>query len=119
MRKITVIFCLCAALLCGCSSENIANNVLGAASVTRFDAESALEDKIEDIEGVYSATVVIRGRAALIGLVLERGYENESISIKNTAATTAKKSSYGIVSAAVTCNGEITGMIKNLKKLDR
>ena len=119
MKKIAVIFCLCAVFLCGCSSDNIANNVLGAASISRFDAESALQDKIEDIEGVYSATVVIRGKAALIGLVLERGYENEGISIKNAAATTAKKSGYGIASAAVTCNGEITDMIKNLKKLDR
>lgn len=112
-------FCLCAVLLCGCTGDNLTNNVLGAASVSRFDMEGAIQDKIEQIDGVYRAIVVIRGRSAIIGLVLEKGYENESINIKNMAANVAKESGYGIVSAAVTCNGEITDMIENLKKLNR
>lgn len=118
MRRIIALFFL-AVFLCGCSSENIADNVLGAISISANDREAAIEENIELIEGISSAVVAVRGNAALIGLVLEREYAEKSNELKTMAAAVARQTDISIKSTAVTCNAEITSMIKNLKKASK
>ncbi|MBE6008316.1 MAG: hypothetical protein E7235_03860 [Lachnospiraceae bacterium] len=119
MKRMVAIFCLSALLLCGCEGSGIADNIIGTSIVSLSEREGRIEDEIEDIEGVAGAIVVIRGNTALIGLVIERGYEKNNTDIKNMASSAARLTDSNIKSTAVTCNIEITDMIKNLKQLDR
>lgn len=119
MRRMAIFFCLVVLLFCGCSNGNVWGNVTEGQIVSADEREEKIEDAIENIDGVYSATAVIRGNAVLIGLVIERGYEKENTEIKSMAATTARLTDKTIKSTAVTCNAEITEMIKNLKNITR
>ena len=118
MRKILAVLCLLCIFLTGCSSGTIANNAMGAAFPSQSARESAIEKEIEKIDGIHGSVVVIRGSAALIGLVIETGYPDTS-ALKSQAALTARQSDVNIKSTAVTCNIEITDMIRNLKNVNR
>ncbi len=119
VREMVFVLSLCFILLCGCSSDSITNNVIGTRVVSQREREERIEDVLEEIEGISSSVVVIRGRAALIGIVIERGYEHTVNDIKNMASSVARVTDKNVKSTAVTCNKDITEMIKNLKELDR
>ena len=114
MRRIVIVFLSIAVFLCGCSDFNTSVNLVEKNNTER---EKLIEEKIETIDGVHSAIAVIRGSAVLIGVVIERGYEKENNEIKSMAAAAARLTDKAIKSTAVTCNGEITLMIKNLKNV--
>lgn len=116
MKKATVIFCLLSIFLCGCAS--LSNNASGFV-LSEAEREKKIEKEIEKIDGIYSCVVVIRGKAALIGVTVERGYEHRNNDIKSAAAQTARNTDRDVVSTAVTSNVEITEMIRNLKRLSR
>ncbi|MBQ2753493.1 MAG: YhcN/YlaJ family sporulation lipoprotein [Firmicutes bacterium] len=120
MKRIALFFCLLALLLCGCEgNETMGNMIDDTQIVSRSEREGRIEEEIENIEGVAGATVVIRGNTALIGLIIERGYEKDSADIKDMASSVARLADIGLKSTAVTCNSEVTDMIKNLKLLER
>ena len=119
MKRIAVVFCLLALLLCGCEERGYVDNITDTGILSRGEREGRIEKDIEGIEGVKWATVVIRGNTALIGIILERGYEKDNADIKDMASSAARLADSGIKSTAVTCNADVTDMIRNLKRLDR
>lgn len=111
-------------LLTGCSNtsrlqNNLNNSIVLAAdtmSTPKFQRETAIINRILTIEGVDSADVVISGHTALIGLSIAYEDKEEIDRIKKEASRLTKLTDPHIFNTAVTANGEICQMIKDLKE---
>ena len=106
----------------GCARiDSLGNNLSGRVPVLtskntqKKSRADAVKKSIVEIEGVEDAAVVIQGNAALIGLKLKQAQKDNTEEIKQESARRARKADPGIQSTAITCNDEITQMIKDLE----
>ena len=77
----------------------------------------AIKMRLDQIEGIIGAAVVVEGRTAIIGLRMQKGMEqNEMDAVKRKADAAAMEAEVSIESTSITTNSYIVSLIEDLER---